>query len=82
MLFLKICFEEIILQAARELSPSILANYLFGLVKTYNSFYQDCPIIREPNQDLKLFRLSLSSLTARVLFNGMSILGIELPRRM
>ncbi len=75
-------FEEIIIQAARELSPSILANYLFGLVKTYNSFYQDCPIIREPNQDLKLFRLSLSSLTARVLFNGMSILGIELPRRM
>ena len=75
-------FEEIIKQAARELSPSILANYLFGLVKTYNSFYQDCPIIREPNQDLKLFRLSLSSLTARVLFNGMSILGIELPRRM
>ena len=75
-------FEEIIKQAARELSPSVLANYLFGLVKTYNSFYQDCPIIREPNQDLKLFRLSLSSLTARVLFNGMSILGIELPRRM
>jgi len=75
-------FEEIIKQAARELSPSVLANYLFGLVKTYNSFYQDCPIIRELNQDLKLFRLSLSSLTARVLFNGMSILGIELPRRM
>ena len=75
-------FEEIIKQAANELSPSVLANYLFTLVKTYNSFYQDCPIIRESNQDLKLFRLSLSSLTARVLFNGMSILGIELPRRM
>ena len=75
-------FEEIIKQAAHELSPSVLANYLFALVKTYNSFYQDCPIIRESNQDLKLFRLSLSSLTARVLFNGMSIMGIELPRRM
>ena len=51
-------------------------------VKTYNSFYQDFPILKELNIDSKSFRLCLSSLTARVLKNGMDILGIELPSRM
>ena len=75
-------FKEIVLLAAKDLSPAILANYLFSLVKTYNSFYQDFPILKESNVDSKSFRLCLSSLTARVLKNGMDILGIELPSRM
>ena len=75
-------FKEIVLLAAKDLSPAILANYLFSLVKTYNSFYQDFPILKESNVDSKFFRLCLSSLTARVLKNGMDILGIELPSRM
>ena len=75
-------FKEIVLLAAKDLSPAILANYLFSLVKTYNSFYQDFPILKESNVDSKSFRLCLSSLTARVLKNGMNILGIELPSRM
>ena len=75
-------FKEIVQLAAKDLSPAILANYLFSLVKTYNSFYQDFPILKESNVDSKSFRLCLSSLTARVLKNGMDILGIELPSRM
>ena len=75
-------FKEIVQLAAKDLSPAILANYLFSLVKTYNSFYQDFPILKELNVDSKSFRLCLSSLTARVLKNGMDILGIELPTRM
>ena len=75
-------FEETIQLAAKDLSPAVLANYLFSLVKTYNSFYQDFPILKESNVDNKSFRLCLSLLTARVLKNGMDILGIELPSRM
>ncbi|MDC2981930.1 arginine--tRNA ligase, partial [Bacteroidota bacterium] len=75
-------FKEIVQLAAKDLSPAILANYLFSLVKTYNSFYQDFPILKESNVDSKSFRLCLSSLTATVLKNGMNILGIELPSRM
>ena len=75
-------FKEIVQLAAKDLSPAVLANYLFTLVKTYNSFYQDFPILKELNVDSKSFRLCLSSLTARVLKNGMDILGIELPTRM
>ena len=75
-------FKEIVQLAAKDLSPAILANYLFSLVKTYNSFYQDFPILKESNVDSKSFRLCLSSLTATVLKNGMNILGIDLPSRM
>ena len=75
-------FEETIQLAAKDLSPAVLANYLFSLVKTYNSFYQDFPILKESNVDNKSLRLCLSLLTARVLKNGMDILGIELPSRM
>ncbi len=75
-------FPEILEYSAREFSPSILANYLFNLVKSYNSFYQDSPVIKEQNKDLKLFRLQMSDLTSRILEKGMNILGIEMPVRM
>jgi arginyl-tRNA synthetase len=75
-------FPEIIQQAANELSPAILANYLFSLVKAYNSFYQSCPIIKEENENIAEFRLQISSLTSNVIRKGMSILGIKVPERM
>lgn len=75
-------FPEIIQQAANELSPAVLANYLFSLVKAYNSFYQSCPIIKEENENTAEFRLQISSLTSNVIQKGMSILGIKVPERM
>jgi arginyl-tRNA synthetase len=75
-------FPENLIHAAKEFSPSILANYLYGLVKVYNSFYQDSPVIKEENNELRLFRIQLSSLTAKVIEKGMNILGIEMPKRM
>lgn len=75
-------FPEILVTSAREFSPSILANYLFSLVKSYNSFYQDSPVIKEQNEDLKLFRMQLSDLTSRILEKGMGVLGVEMPDRM
>jgi arginyl-tRNA synthetase len=75
-------FPGNLIHAAKEFSPSILANYLFGLVKVYNSFYQDSPVIKEENDELRSFRVQLSSLTASVIEKGMNILGIQMPRRM
>ena len=75
-------FPEIIKQSANELSPALLANYLFTLVKSYNSFYQSCPIIKEENENLAEFRLQVSALTANVVRKGMQILGINVPERM
>ena len=75
-------FPEVLKQSATELSPYILANYLYSLVKSYNSFYQDYPIITETVENSKNFRIQLSHLTSNLIEKGMKILGIEMPLRM
>ena len=75
-------FPLIIKQSAEKLAPYLLANYLYTLVKSYNSFYQDNPIIAEENIDQRDFRVKLSLLTSRIIKGGMEILGIDMPKRM
>ena len=75
-------FPLIIKQSAEKLAPYLLANYLYTLVKSYNSFYQDNPIIAEENIDQRNFRVKLSLLTSRIIKGGMEILGIDMPKRM
>ena len=75
-------FPDILGQSAKELSPYLLANYLYSLVKSYNSFYQDHPIITEVNYDLRNFRIKMSKLVSEIIEKGMNILGIEMPDRM
>jgi len=75
-------FPDILGQSAKELSPYLLANYLYSLVKSYNSFYQDHPIITEDNYDLRNFRVQMSKLVSEIIEKGMNILGIEMPDRM
>ena len=75
-------FPDILGQSAKDLSPYLLANYLYSLVKSYNSFYQDHPIITEDNYDLRNFRVQMSKLVSEIIEKGMNILGIEMPDRM
>lgn len=75
-------FPKVIMESSKELSPYLLANYLYGLVKTYNAFYQEYPIIGEENMDNKNFRIELSNLTSNIIERGMKLLGIEMPNRM
>ena len=69
-------------QSAKQLSPYLLANYIYILVKSYNSFYQEFPILSEVNQDCKNFRIKLSKLVSEIIGSGMRVLGIEMPERM
>jgi arginyl-tRNA synthetase len=69
-------------EAARELSPALIANYTFELVKTYNSFYQSVYILNEPAVDAKRMRLTLSKNVAKVIQLTMRLLGVEVPSRM
>mgnify|MGYP006247794789 FL=1 len=69
-------------QSAKQLAPYLLANYIYTLVKSYNSFYQDNPIIAEENVDQRKFRVQLSRLTSNIIKGGMKILGIQMPKRM
>ncbi len=75
-------FPSIIKDAAQELNPSVIANYLFLLAKTYNSFYTEHSVANAENIEKKNLRLHLSSMTSIVLKNGMQLLGINVPERM
>ncbi|GAB6394092.1 MAG: arginine--tRNA ligase [Bacteroidales bacterium] len=75
-------YAATVAEAGQEYSPALIANYIYELAKEYNQFYHDCPILREANGELKLFRLVLSANIARIIKSGMALLGIEVPDRM
>lgn len=75
-------FAAVVRQAGEDYSPSGIANYVYNLVKEYNQFYHDFSILREENEDVKLFRIALSANIAKVVRLGMGLLGIEVPDRM
>ena len=75
-------FQVVVKQAGEEYSPSVIANYIYELVKEYNQFYHDYSILREENESLKIFRLTLSSNVGKIIRIGMLLLGIEVPDRM
>ena len=75
-------FASIIKQSAEEYNVSLVANYIYDLVKEYNQFYHDFSILREENELLRAFRLMLSKNVALTIKKGMSLLGIDVPDRM
>jgi arginyl-tRNA synthetase len=75
-------FPSVIRDAAHELNPSVIANYLFLLSKTYNSFYTEHSVSNAETAEKKNLRLHLSVMTSGVLKTGMQLLGINVPERM
>lgn len=75
-------YPEIISEAAKTYSPSVIANYVYELVKTYNYFYQNVNILNEESNDLKNTRLILSESTVKVIASALNLLGIQAPRKM
>ena len=73
-------FPTCINQCKENLNPSLLANYIYQLAKTYNKFYQKVPILDSSKNEN--FRLTLSKKVGLVIKNGMNILGIKVPNRM
>lgn len=68
--------------AAKQMSPSVIANYVFDLAKAYNRFYAEVAIFKGDNQNHLHFRLSLSCAVAKVIRNAMGLLGVHVPDRM
>ena len=75
-------FAAVIKQSAEEYNVSLVANYIYDLVKEYNQFYHDFSILREENESLRAFRLMLSKNVALTIKKGMLLLGIDVPDRM
>lgn len=75
-------FWEVIARAAETLSPALVANYIYEVVKSYNSFYQNNPILSQDDDAIKNFRLDLSDLTGKTIQKGLNLLGIGTVNRM
>lgn len=75
-------FKEVISKSAEQLSPALVANYVYDLVKVYNSFYQNNPILNQEDKNIVQFRLQISDLTAKTIKKSLSLLGIGVVNRM
>ena len=75
-------FGAAVEQAGKDYSPSGIANYCYELTKVFNQFYHDYSILNESDEQKKLIRLMLAKNVAKIIKNGMGLLGIEVPERM
>ena len=75
-------FPELITQSSKLLSPSLIANYLYELVKLFNSFYQNVNILGEKNEQTRKMRIILTKITARNIKKSCGLLGIKVPEKM
>ncbi len=75
-------FGDVVKEAAKNYSPSLIANYVYNLAKSFNGFYQDSSILKEENIYIKQVRVCLAYMTSEVIKTAMRLLGIEVPQRM
>ena len=75
-------FGAAVEQAGKDYSPSGIANYCYELTKEFNQFYHDYSILKEEDPQKKAIRLVLAKNVAKIIKNGMALLGIEVPERM
>ncbi|MFT7158642.1 MAG: arginyl-tRNA synthetase, partial [Parvicella sp.] len=75
-------YNQVISRAGEEQSPALVANYVYDLVKLYNSFYQSIDILKEENVDLRNFRILLSKKVGQMIKSGMALLGVNVPNQM
>jgi len=75
-------FQDTIAKASTEMSPALVANYVYELVKLFNSFYQSNPILKNEDENIKNFRLHLSQWVANTIETSLRLLGIGVPERM
>ena len=73
-------FPNVILNSYKTLNPALIANYVYDLVKLYNSFYQSFSVLG--NDEINSFRILLSKKVGSYIKKSMSLLGIDVPERM
>ena len=75
-------FPKIVQESANSFSPAIIANYVFDLVKEFNSYYQSTTILGADTDDVISFRVALSKKVSDNIKSAMFLLGINVPKRM
>lgn len=75
-------FDSAVVDAAERYSPHRLCTYLYELAGEFSAFYEQCPVLRAPDDATRNSRLFLCDSTARVMEQGLALLGIEAPEQM
>jgi len=75
-------YGSVIIQASEEMNPSVIANYVFKVAQTFNSFVTELRVLTADTADKKELRLQLCMLTANTIKSAMGLLGIDVPERM
>ena len=75
-------FGTVVAAVGDELEPHRLCGYLFELAQTFSSFYENHPVLKAEDSELRESRLALCALTVRVLVQGLDLLGLESPEQM
>jgi arginyl-tRNA synthetase len=75
-------FPEALEAAAADYRPNLITAYLWDLARIYSGFFQNCPVLKAPTPQLRQSRLLLCDLTARVIRQGLELLGIRTIERM
>ena len=82
LLKLIMLYPNIIKSSAENLNPALIANYIYDIVKTFNSYYQSVSILKIEDKSVQNFRLSLSFKIGLIIKSSMRLLGIEVPNKM
>ncbi|HCY42597.1 MAG TPA: arginine--tRNA ligase [Prolixibacteraceae bacterium] len=75
-------FPVAVKEAGEMYSPALIANYVYELVKEFNQFYHEAPILIEENEEIRNLRLVIAENVGKVIKTGMKLLGIDVPERM
>ncbi|MBO0849151.1 MAG: arginine--tRNA ligase, partial [Pseudonocardia sp.] len=75
-------FAPFLTEVADTLEPHRLCGYLFALAKAFTEFYEQCPVLAAPTEQVRANRVALCQLTGNTLAEGLRLLGIETPERM
>jgi arginyl-tRNA synthetase len=75
-------WPSVLKESGTTFNPSLVAHYCYDLARSYNSFYHDLSILREQDVVRKDFRITITSVTGRVIHDAMGMLGIVMPERM
>ena len=75
-------FGDVVAGVGATLEPHRLCTYLFDLAQTFTTFYDRCPVLKAPDEEVRASRLRLCGVTLAVLEQGLALLGITAPERM
>lgn len=75
-------FGQVVHHAGETSRPHVLAGFLFEAASAFTTFYEQCPVLKAPDESVRNSRLALTALTLRVLATGLGLLGVPVPERM